>query len=94
MHWNGGWHMGGMGMWWILFVPVLLAVGWFALSAARRLSDGAQESPERVLKRHYADGEIDSETYERKLAELRKTHDGAGSHGDSANKDSSWSDHQ
>jgi len=51
MHWNGDWHMGWMGPWWILIVPVLIAVSWFALSAARRRGDGAQESPEQVLKR-------------------------------------------
>ena len=59
-------------MWWILIVPVVIAVVWFALSATRRRGDGVQESPEQVLKRHYANGEIDSETYERKLEELRK----------------------
>lgn len=72
MHWNGDWHMGWMGLWWILIIPVLIAVVWFAISAARRRSDGAPESPEQVLNRHYANGEIDNETYERKLEELRK----------------------
>lgn len=71
MHWNGDWHMGWMGLWWILIVPVLIALVWFALSAGRR-RDGAQESPEQVLKRRYANGELDRETYERKLEELRK----------------------
>jgi putative membrane protein len=71
MHWNDDWHTAWMGLWWILIVPVLIAVVWFALSAARR-RDGAQESPEQVLKRHYANGELDSETYERKLEALRK----------------------
>ncbi len=55
-----------------LIVPAVIAVVWFALSAARRRGDGVQESPEQVLKRHYANGELDSETYERKLEELRK----------------------
>ena len=72
MHWNSDWHMGWMGMWWILIVPVLIAVVWFAISAARRRSDGARESPEQVLKRRYASGEIDREAYERMLDELRK----------------------
>ena len=39
MHWNGDWQMGWMGLWWILIVPVLIAVVWFALSAARRRGD-------------------------------------------------------
>ena len=72
MHWNGGWHMGWMGLWWILIVPVLMAVVWYALSAARRRGDGAQESPEQVMKRRYANGEIDREAYERMLENLRK----------------------
>lgn len=42
MHWNGDWHMGWMGLWWILIVPVLIALVWFALSAGRR-RDGAQQ---------------------------------------------------
>jgi putative membrane protein len=73
MHWNNDWHFGWMGLWWILIVPALIAVAWFALSAARsRRGDGAQQSPEQILKRQYANGEIDSETYEQKLADLRK----------------------
>lgn len=71
MHGYGDWHMGWMGIWWILIVPVLIALVWFALSAGRR-RDGAQESPEQVLKRHFANGELDSETYQRRLEELRK----------------------
>ena len=39
MHWNGDWHMGWMGMWWIVIVPAVIAVVWFALSAARRRGD-------------------------------------------------------
>jgi putative membrane protein len=71
MHWNSDWHMGWMGMWWILIVPVVIAVVWFALSAARRRNNGAQESPEQVLKRRYAKGEIDHATFQRILTELK-----------------------
>jgi uncharacterized membrane protein len=71
MHWNGDWHMGWMGLWWILIVPVLIAVVWFAFSAARR-NGSAQESPEQVLKRRYANEEMDREAYERMLEDLRK----------------------
>ncbi len=70
MHWSGDWHMGWMGLWWILIVPVLIALVWFAFSAGRRR--GAQESPEPLLKRHYADGELERVRYEQKLEELRK----------------------
>jgi uncharacterized membrane protein len=64
--------MGWMSLWWWIFiVPVLIAVVWFALSAARR-KDSAQESPDQVLKRRYANGEMDRGTYERKLEDLRR----------------------
>lgn len=71
MHWNGDWHMGWMGIWWILIVPVVISVMWFAVSAARRGS-GDRWSPEQVLKHRYGQGEIDRETYERMLEDLRK----------------------
>jgi uncharacterized membrane protein len=71
MHWNADWHMGWMGLGWILIVPVLIAVVWFALSAARR-NGSTQKSPEEVLKGRYANGEIDRETHERMLEDLLK----------------------
>ena len=42
MHWDGAWHMDWMGCGWIRNVPVLIAVVWFALSAACR-GGGDQE---------------------------------------------------
>ena len=72
MHWNGDWHTGWMSLSWLPIIAVLALVVWYALSAARRRGERVQDSPEQVLKRHYANGEIDSETYERKLEELRK----------------------
>lgn len=71
MHWNGSWHMGWMSLWWILIVAVLVLVIWCARSATRR-RDISLESPEQVLKRRYAKGEVDREAYERMLADLRK----------------------
>lgn len=66
-----GW--GWMGLWWVLILLVIAAVVWFAASAARR--NGGQpreETPEQVLKRRYARGEIDRETYQRMLEDLRR----------------------
>ncbi len=37
-----------------------------------RRRGSAQESPELVLKRRYADGEMDRETYEPMIENLRK----------------------
>lgn len=74
MHWYCDGHMGG---WmWIGWLIVLLLIGvtvWFVVSASRR--DGwrpREEAPEQLLKRRYARGEIDRETYERMLEDLRR----------------------
>lgn len=72
MHWTGGWHMGWMSMWWLLIIAVLVLVAWFARSAASRNDGTQQESPEQVLKRRYARGEVDRATYEKMLEDLRK----------------------
>jgi len=37
----------------------------------------SHESPESILKRRYAAGEINSDEFERRLAELRRTKDAA-----------------
>lgn len=75
MHWwNGSWHMGGMVFWWALGLAAIALVIWAVLQAGRpRVADGpAGDSPEAILKRRYARGEIDRETYERMLADVRR----------------------
>ena len=37
-----------------------------------RQRHGGEDSPEAILKRRYASGEVDREEYERKLTDLRK----------------------
>lgn len=71
MHWNGDWHMGWMWIWWLLGIAAVAATLWVVVSAGRR-NGGTDESPEQVLRRRYAKGEIDRETYERMLQDLRK----------------------
>lgn len=63
--------MGGMWLWWILILIVIGVGVWYALSAAGK-GGTKEESPEAVLKRRYANGEIDRETYERMLSDLRE----------------------
>ncbi len=72
MHWDD-WHMGGwmMGLWWILILTAIGAVIWFALAVSRASGD-KDESPEQALKRRYASGEIDRDTYQQMLEDLRK----------------------
>ncbi len=72
MHWwHGDWHMGWMAIWWILGLALVAIVAWALLSSARSRG-GARESPEEVLKRRYAEGEIDRDTYQRMLADLER----------------------
>lgn len=74
MHWwDGGWHMGWMAFWWILALAAIALVVWAVLQAGRsRAGGGAGDSPEAILKRRYANGEIDRETYERMRADVRR----------------------
>jgi uncharacterized membrane protein len=59
-----------MGFWSILVVALIVLGSWYALSAARQ-GGSKGESPEAIVKRRYASGEIDRGTYERMLADLR-----------------------
>ncbi len=67
---NSGWHMWWMAGSWVvgLVLVVLLFLAW----ARGTASQPSQESPETILKRRYAQGEISSEEYNRRLIELRK----------------------
>lgn len=59
-----------MGIWFVL----LLLAALFAIALWRGKSGAgtAAQSPEEVLKRRYAAGEIDEKTYEQMLRELRQ----------------------
>ncbi len=69
--WNGEWHMGWMWIWWLVGIVVLILVVRLATSSAGGRASSA-ESAEEILKRRYAQGEIDQEEYERKLQDLRR----------------------
>lgn len=75
MHgWDGGWHMGWwMIWWWILGVALVVLVFRLLVGAGRGPTDGrpSRDSAEEILKRRYASGEIDRETYQRMAADLR-----------------------
>lgn len=64
--------MGWMWLWWILIIAGTVALAWYLLSGARRGNPRGEESPVDILKRRYARGEIDAETYEKTLNDLRK----------------------
>jgi len=67
---NGWW---AMGIGWLLWIVITVAVVWFVVRAwnVRARGDGA-ESAEEVLRRRYAAGEIDDQEYERRLAVLHR----------------------
>jgi putative membrane protein len=70
MHWwNGDWHVGWMTVWWLLAVVLIAVVVWVLVRAGGTLG-GGRETPEQILKRRYASGEIDRETYQRMLTDL------------------------
>jgi putative membrane protein len=72
MHWwDGGAHMGWMAIWWVFGIG-LIAVLFAALARGTLWQGPGSESPELILKRRYAKGEIDRDAYERMLSDLKK----------------------
>lgn len=73
MHgWDGDWHMGGMMLLWsLLGIVFIIAVVWL-ISRGNGEQRRSRESPEDIVKRRYAGGEIGREEYERTLADLRR----------------------
>lgn len=63
--------MGWMGLWWIFGAALVAAVVWALLRSTRGPANGPTESPEQILKRRYANGEIDRDTYQRMLTDLK-----------------------
>jgi uncharacterized membrane protein len=68
-YWHTGWHMWWMGAGWLIG---LVLVGLFLWIVVRSTVQPPAESPESILKRRYAQGEVNTEEYNRRLTELRK----------------------
>ena len=65
------WHMSGMWVFWIVVIILaILLVRWLPNAGQRQ--EPLRESPIEILKRRYAQGEIEKEEFERKLADLRR----------------------
>lgn len=71
-HWNGAGHMAGTWLWWLVAIAILAVIAWATIRASSRSRRDAGESAESVLKRRYAQGEIDKEDYEERLRGLRR----------------------
>lgn len=69
-----GWHGWFMGFMWIFWVIIIALVVWIILRAtgAGGTPVPRRESPEEILKRRYASGEISREDYERMLSDVRR----------------------
>lgn len=70
MNWHSAsYHMQTLALW-----AIVIVLGVLVAASARRGSSGDRsepvDSPERILKRRYAAGEIDRGTYQRMLADL------------------------
>ena len=61
---------------WLIGIGLFVALLWLLV---RTVSPGQldQSSPEKILRRRYAAGEIETEEFERRLAALRKAKDAA-----------------
>lgn len=70
MHDYGWSHMGGMWFFWILVLVLIVGAVWWAFRAAGG-SPPIKDSPEDILRRRYAKGEIDKEEFEQRLKDLR-----------------------
>jgi putative membrane protein len=61
---------------WLVGIGLLFGFVWLLVSAfVGRMQP--PDSPESILRRRYAAGEIDTEEFERRLATLRKTKEAA-----------------
>jgi uncharacterized membrane protein len=67
MHWTEDWHMGFM---WVLLALLLMGAVLITIRLLANAATHQDDSPERILQRRYAAGEIDQETYEQMLEEL------------------------
>jgi uncharacterized membrane protein len=57
---------------WLVGIGLFSMLIWLLLAAVRPRPE-AGHSPEEILRRRYAAGEFETEEYERRLDELRKT---------------------
>ena len=75
---DGGPHIIWMAISWIVVIGLFGLLVWALFGIGRSYPvSRSDQSPEAILRRRYAAGEIDTEEYERRLETLRKTKDAA-----------------
>lgn len=68
-----GAHMAWMGVWWIVGIACLVLFAWMLTRLGGPSSPQLRDdSPETILKRRYANGELSREEYNQRLTELRR----------------------
>ncbi|MGD8331621.1 MAG: SHOCT domain-containing protein [Acidobacteriota bacterium] len=74
MMYNMGWFGGGaMWLFWILLIVVVVVLArWLMPQGGSSRPPAVDESPEGILKRRYARGELNKDDYEQRLAEIRR----------------------
>ena len=65
-------HMSWMWLWWLFGLGLLVLLVWAIARAGSSGSRRDEDTPEAILKRRYARGELDEQEYERRLNNLRK----------------------
>ena len=74
-YWFGGGHMIWMTLSWLIGIGLFVALLWVLVRMVR--PGQLDQSPETILRRRYAAGEIDTEEFGRRLTALRETKDAA-----------------
>lgn len=82
-HWENGWHFGWMWLWWVLVILAIVALVWLIARLVAGMRGPTHpsehyETPEETLRRRYAAGEIDRETFRRMRDDLRSDGEGGG----------------
>ncbi len=74
MNWIGGGHMGFMWIFWLVAIVGVVSVIYWISKPGIHVGKMQQspEQPEQILKRRYANGEIDRIEYEKKLEDIRR----------------------
>lgn len=64
--------MAGMWLWWVIGIAIVVGIVWAILRSSPRSGGNAGTSAEELLKRRYAQGEIDKDEYEKRLRDLQQ----------------------